>query len=128
MTPAFKSDLLFKDLGGFPFILTAPLIYDCAVLNRTLTVPIGFPTDLASIPRPLWVILPPVNKYDAAAVVHDWLYQKGICTRHQADRVLNEAMEVLGVVDRERRAIYSGVVVGAWWTWHKYRARELQGV
>lgn len=41
----------------------------------TVTVPVGFVTDLASIPRPVWVLISP---WDVArsAVVHDLLYRK----------------------------------------------------
>ena len=52
----------------------------------------------------LWNILPPTGPYGKAAVLHDWLYRTaGKATRAQADRVLREAMEALGV---------------GWWTRH----------
>lgn len=33
----------------------------------------GFPTDLASVPRIFWALLPPHGAYERAAVLHDWL-------------------------------------------------------
>lgn len=123
MSAGFLSKLEFEDDGGLPFTLLQPLIYESEVLGwNTVTVPSGFRTDLASIPRPLWAVLPPVGKYDAAAVIHDYLYVTGGVTRHQADNVLNEAMTMLHVGDGARRAIYLGVILGGWVQWRKYRA------
>lgn len=122
-SPRFLADLLFKDPGGFPFTLVQPLVYESMVLDRIIIVPSGFQTDLASIPRPLWSILPPIGKYDAAAVLHDYFYQTNGVTRSQADAVLNEAMEVMHVTDTTRRLIYAGVRVLGWWRWRKYRSQ-----
>lgn len=127
-----NSDLHFTDHGGFPFTLTRKLVFASHVLarqfsniiGRLITVPAGFKTDLASIPKILWNILPPVGRYDAAAVVHDYLYQHNGVTRAEADAVLREAMEVLGVRWSQRWAIYAGVRVGGWKTWNRYRRQE----
>ena len=40
-----------------------------------VTVPAGFVTDLASVPRLLWAIVPRDGLHNGAAVVHDFLYQ-----------------------------------------------------
>src|SRR5256885_7105310 len=37
-------------------------------------VAIGFQTDFATVPRPLWIVLPKWGRYGNAAVIHDWLY------------------------------------------------------
>jgi hypothetical protein len=60
---------------GIRFVLLAPLVYYSGFLARTIIVPTGFITDLASIPRALYIALPPIGAYDKAAVVHDFLYQ-----------------------------------------------------
>lgn len=39
-------------------------------------IPAGFRTDLASVPRIFWWLMPPTGVYEQAAVLHDWL-----CTR-----------------------------------------------
>jgi len=39
-----------------------------------LSIPSGFKTDLASIPRILWAIYPPFGKYTNASIIHDFLY------------------------------------------------------
>jgi hypothetical protein len=122
----FRSPLRFEDDGGLPFTLIWPLVYDSDALGYPVTVPSGFRTDLASIPRPLWNILPPIGRYDRAAVVHDLLYQRRTAgvDRGLADVVLREAMEVCGVGAWTRRAIYWGVRLGGWRTWNRYRAAD----
>lgn len=120
----FRTKLQFEDDGGLPFTLLSPLIYQSDLLNRVITVPVQFKTDLASIPRLFWRVLPPFGRYDAAAVVHDYLYQHNGVTRAQADGVLDEAMGVLGVSNWQRRIIYTGVRVGGWVPWNRYRSGQ----
>jgi hypothetical protein len=124
LAAGFRSKLRVEDNDGFPFVLLEPLVYDSALLQRTIVVPAGFKTDYASIPRILWVALPPVGRYDKDAVVHDFLYQHNGVTRKQADDVLREAMEVSRVRRSQRDTIYAGVRVGGWWTWRKYRKAD----
>ena len=129
-TPRFCSKLIIEDNGGFPFMLAAILTYVTDVGHiGTFSVPQGFKTDYASIPRALWAVLPPVGKYDAAAVLHDYCYQLGKLhdrplDRGEADAILNEAMQVLNVPTWQRRLIYSGVRVGGWVVWRKYREQK----
>lgn len=125
--PHFATRLLLDDSGGFPMALAAPLVYVSDLLG-TLVVPAGFGTDLASIPQVLWSVLPKVGKWDLAAVVHDYLYQTGGCTRTQADAVLREAMIVSGVAGRRRFEIYWGVRLGGWVAWNKYRADDARKI
>ncbi len=80
-------------------ILTSPLIYDSDVLGERITVPTGFTTDFASVPRlPLAYLLFGGDVGDnAAAVVHDWLYSQGKVPRATCDAVFREAMQAEGV-------------------------------
>lgn len=121
---AFSTPLRFEDDNGLPLTLLSPLVYFSALLKRELTVPAGFVTDLASIPRALWAILPPIGKYDRAAVLHDFLYRFGGVTRAEADGVLKEAMEVKGVSRLVCWAIYTGIRSGGWVVWNKYRSSD----
>lgn len=93
-----------------------------------ITVPKGFVTDLASIPRILTGALPPDGPWTQAAVCHDLLYftkgglnlvygRKCITratpyTRAESDDILREAMADLGVSVIQRNLIWSGVRVG----------------
>lgn len=129
MLPQFLTKLRVEDNDGFPFVLLEPLIYlskEIVAPGKVgkITVPAGFQTDYASIPRVFWRLLPPVGRYDRAAVVHDFLYQNNGVTRLQADNVLCEAMKVVNVPHWQRAMIYAGVRVGGWVTWNKYRAKD----
>jgi hypothetical protein len=120
----FRSPLIFDDENGLPYTLVVDLAYESDVLGRRVTVPAGFKTDLASIPRGLWNILPKSGRYDRAAVVHDFLYATNGVTRKQADQVLSEAMTYLKVPAWQRRLIYAGVRVGGWKPWNAYRRQQ----
>lgn len=120
----FRSHLIVTDDFGLPYELFQDLVFYSATLDRVITVPKGFQTDLASIPLGLWNLLPKSGRYDRAAVIHDWLYTKNGCTRAEADAVLKEAMEALGVGRVKIWMIYSGVRSGGWHAWGKYRDRD----
>lgn len=74
-----------------------------------IDVPAGYETDLASVPRCLWMIFPPHGRYAKAAIVHDYLYSQAIGTKAFADNVFNEAMVVLGVPKWRRLTMYWAV-------------------
>jgi len=78
-------------------------------LTGLIVVPSGFLTDLASIPRLFWNILPPFGKYTRAAVIHDFLYRTRICSRKTADRTLLAGMKLCGVPLWQRVLIYGNV-------------------
>lgn len=121
---AFHSYLRFEDDGGFPFRLLSPLVYDSTYLDHMVVVPEGFKTDLCSIPRVLQNILPPVGRWDGAAVVHDFLYRQGGVTRAEADAVMLEAMQLSGVTWWQRWTVYLGLRLGGWVVWRGYRKKE----
>lgn len=88
--------------------------------GESVSVPAGTVTDFASIPRPLWNILPPWGKYGKAAVIHDFMYSQHQITsngkqvdieRKQADDIFLEAMKVLGVGTVTRYVMYYAVRV-----------------
>lgn len=89
-----------------------------------LTVPQGFVTDFASIPRYLWWLWPPQGGlYDKAAVIHDFLYRRHFAHigRVIADAIFLDAMITLGVPRVQRTCLYLGVRAGGWWTYRQYR-------
>ena len=77
--------------------------------DDVIRVPAGFVTDLASVPRMLWSILPPHGEYAKAAIIHDYLYTIGLCSKQYADNVFLEAMTVLGVAMWRRKLMYWAV-------------------
>lgn len=51
----------------------------------SLTIPSGFVSDLASVPRLFWGIISPSGRHDLAVLVHDYLLENNV-PRNIADR------------------------------------------
>ena len=92
--------------------LEEPLRYEVGAEGSGLvvTVPAGFVTDGASIPRFMQAVLPPFGKWSRAAILHDYLWRAVadgrpveisgygvIAHRRGADAIFHEAMLVCGV-------------------------------
>lgn len=94
--------------------LKAPLVYYSAFLKQTVTVPEGYITDFASVPRlPLAYALAG-NTARLAAVVHDYLYECGDVDRGDADEVFLEAMKVTGLSWWRRYPMHFAVELFGW--------------
>ena len=57
-----------------------------------LHIPTGFWTDLASVPRCLWNLIPPFGSYTLPAIVHDFCYATQIVSRKTADDLFYRLM------------------------------------
>ena len=105
----FQTALVAEAVDG-GWRLHAPLVYYSDVLGRTVTVPTGYVTDLASVPRLFRFIVPVANaKNRRAAVVHDYLctHPDGLVKdQKQADQVFREALGVVGVGRFRSAALY----------------------
>lgn len=88
---------------------TAELTQALELPKYNLTVPVGFKTDFASIPRFFWRILPPWDKHLPAAVAHDYMYRNGLRTRKEADKIFLSMMKELDVAAWKRNAMYWAV-------------------
>jgi|GEM_PF-2817600 len=62
--------------------------------GKLLVIPKGYRTDLASVPRALWVVMSPAkSEIMAASVLHDFLYEKDCYyTRKMADDIFYLAL------------------------------------
>lgn len=83
--------------------LVEPLAYESDCAAMTITVPVGFKTDFASVLRLPVIYLLFGDKAHAPATVHDYLYQTGLVQRKLADDVFSEAMKAstkLSAVER----------------------------
>lgn len=109
--------LELRDIGTRNGSQIFQLIRPCKFVTSfgEITVPAGFPTDGASVPRIFWTIFPPWGQYFGAAVLHDYLYS---CTstllydhftRKDADYLFLEAMYNLGVPRLTRHTIHTAV-------------------
>ena len=127
MAPWFLTPLNLHDLDGTRFELLSPLVYTTKA-SRIITVPAGFVTDFASIPRFLWWRYPKSGKWNRAAVVHDYLYATNGCTRGEADGIFKEALGVCDVGWRTRQEFWLAVRAGGWKSWNNYRQKESSDV
>lgn len=105
---------------GRTMVLEEDFIYNDPQVG-TLIVPKGSVTDLASIPRFLWALLPPFGRYAFAAVIHDMLYDTrpfGIDLKgwRKTDRTMWRAMKLCPhrVSASTRVLIYLGLLIGGW--------------
>ena len=106
----FKEPLVLEYIDGETWKVLNGFSYTTLVGQLgTITVPAGFITDFASIPRGLWNLFPPTGKYGKAAVIHDYLYRNTVVDRLQCDQVFLEAMECLEVNWFARRIMYRAV-------------------
>ena len=74
-----------------------------------IRVPRGFVTDLASVPAVAQSIRSRVGTYSRAAILHDYLYWTGRCTRDQADVIFYHAMITSGSTDAVAGQVYFAV-------------------
>lgn len=105
-----KLDAQHKDLldDGLWVVMT-PLVYISKVAGITITVPAGFQTDFASVPRLPIAYALFGDTSDEAAVVHDYLYTTHLVPRVMADAVLREASKLTGVPAWRRWPMWLGV-------------------
>ena len=82
---------------------------DQASKFQPVEVPMGFVTDLASIPPILFSLLRPDGVYAYAAIIHDYLYWTQERPREQADEILKRSMEDFSVDSATILAIYQAV-------------------
>ena len=75
--------------------------FSASINGYTITVPKGFITDGASIPRLLWRICghPMTTRRFPIALIHDWIYTEYEdlpLTRKDADRIYHDGLRDLG--------------------------------
>lgn len=103
-----KPELIPSDEGGW--ILSSTMMV--SIGKFTIIIPMGFKTDLASVPFPFSLVLPKEGKYKYAAVVHDYLYSEindtGI-NKTIADMIFEQLMKHDGVGWLTRKAMTRAV-------------------
>lgn len=124
---------LWLEAGDEPdhWIVRRPLVWEAPVGGSDiqlvlsdryfrLTVPEGFDTDLASVPR----FLRDRKAFDVCgrsrrpAVLHDWLYSTGFGGKAFADETFHRALLAEGVSRTNAWAFYQAV---NWFGWMAYR-------
>ncbi len=92
--------------------------------EEIITVPEGFETDFASVPRIFWVFISPIDTHAKAAVIHDYCYYYGMYNRKRSDDIFLEGLKVLDVPKWKVWCIYNAVRIGSWYAWWNHRRRE----
>lgn len=107
----FSTALIAKAVEG-GWELQQELVYTSDLIGTTVTVPTGYTTDLASVPRIFRWLVPVANaKNRKAAVVHDYLCTHGVelgivRSQKKADMVFREALGVEGLGRFKSGALY----------------------
>jgi hypothetical protein len=93
----YKTELEYQRIPGIEskagrpvYYLLSPLVYDTDEI--TVTVPVGFETDFASIPEWIFFLNPKNGKWRKASVVHDYLLKTGKISVIRADNIFFKAM------------------------------------
>lgn len=89
----------------------------------TTTIPAGFITDLASIPRPLRGILDREGDSRFGSLLHDFLYATQELHRFECDEWLRRALIEYGMPSWHARVYWLGVRLGGWHPWNRRLAR-----
>jgi hypothetical protein len=123
MKPNFLNPLQLEAVLPNTWRLLSSFGYHTLITGKpqTITVPVGFENDLASIPRLFRNIIPVNGRHRWPAVIHDYLYsKKGILgdrmrfTRKECDQIFLEGMKVMKVGFIKRSLMYNGVRAGGW--------------
>jgi Protein of unknown function (DUF1353) len=93
-----------------------------------VTVPKGFVTDFASIPRVFWSVLRPDGDYTYPAIIHDFLYWQQHTQRETADRIFLFSMQDFDIDQTTATIIYNAVRLGGGVAWrHNSSDKTLGG-
>jgi len=94
---------------------------------KPVTVPEGFVTDFASVPRVFWQFLPRDGKYTYPAIIHDYLYWVQDRPRESADEIFRIAMKEFSLDPIVINAVYWGVRAGGGIAWKNNAAAKARG-
>jgi hypothetical protein len=103
-------------VGRGQYVTDGPTTY--VGRRDVITIPSHFQTDLASVPRIFWALLPPTGAYEKAALVHDYgcvELARGTCwaSSRDVDGLFRRVMREEGVGLVTRWAMWAGVRWGA---------------
>jgi len=121
-TTTFKGELIGKNLWK----VFEPFEYHVGSYpsNEVITVPVGYITDFASVPRVFWPLISPIDNHAKAGALHDFLYTEGKHTRKECDKIFKEALIVLETKPWKVWCMYKFCRWFGWWKWYKERQLE----
>jgi hypothetical protein len=91
--------------------LTADLVYQGKY--DSFTIPKGFETDFASVPRLFRWLVPTSGEYTKAAVVHDFLWRTNPADKRVADNIFRRMLRELEVPVLRRYVMWGTVRIGS---------------
>lgn len=110
----FLTDLVVRlvddtaNQGRGEWVLVQPLVYRAQDYSL-ISVPIGFVTDFASVPRAPLAFLVAGDRAHRAAVIHDYLIRMALVERRVADDYFLEAMRATGVPEAIAQSMHLAV-------------------
>lgn len=87
--------------------------------GEIITVPKGFQSDWASVPRLFWRLVPP-HQYPRSSLGHDWLYAAEYFPRKKCDLFFFDALKEEGACWLRRWAMYRAVRLGGGVVWNRH--------
>ena len=95
--PLHTGDVTRLEQGRPIRVITKPFEYHIGEFGsgNMVSIPLGYCSDGASVPRVLRWLLEPWGKYAQAAIVHDFLYNTWERPRKEADQIFREAIEII---------------------------------
>ena len=135
MIPHFIGTLRIEEVGYEKWSVIEPFSF---VYSREIAVlvPVGFMTDLASVPNVFGPVVPKIGYWSQPAVVHDYLYHQHregidtVMTRARADRIFFEGIKIkakeydVPLYLRRDWLIYGGVRAGGQESWMTPEEKE----
>ena len=129
LTPIRAEKVLFKDI----WVLLKDFVYHHAPTEYlpddfTVTVPAGFYTDFASVPRLPVIYRKYGNTGHEAAIIHDYLYRLDsvpLVSKDVADRTFYDALREMGLSERHAAIMYDGVVIGGESSYHAKAVKDV---
>ncbi|MDD5006356.1 MAG: DUF1353 domain-containing protein [Candidatus Omnitrophica bacterium] len=109
------------------WVIDKPLRYKSDLLGCIVDVQPGFNTDYASVPRIPIAFTLFASKTHREPVIHDYLYRRDsipVVSFSVANKVFLEAMTAQGKGFFTRWAMYIGVCVGGYFSFHKKKVTD----
>jgi hypothetical protein len=103
--------ILVEPLSPVTWLLHSDLVYRGE--SETFTVPAGYVTDFATVPRIAAWLIPRFGAYTRAAILHDWLLTDSDVSSVDADNLFRRALRELRVPPVRRTLMWVGVRWGA---------------
>lgn len=108
--------------GKLPmFVLVADGIYEASD-GTIVTVPAGYVTDFATVPRAVWSVVPPHGQLALAAIPHDWGFSHGgvnpFLTKQWWDELFRDLLVITPGISQWKIAVaYRAVQLGGKGGW-----------